>query len=178
MPAFRKHTFNNLSTQKTLIEFYHHTSPIPYEIRNFASRVDAATENFVTLAKELGNPAAITEIRLLSPGNLFVEDAQQILETYLAAIRSKKNITLFNYGINIARVSEVALQEQINTRAINQLFEKVFNALNIPFTLGADIKQKRQMLDAAVCQLDLTNASQACSQFHRYWKNIIHMKLA
>ena len=108
-----------------LLELYHHSSPVPNGIRHFASRLQGTVENFQALAEQLGNPPAITEIRLLSPSNPLVEDERQILETYFAAIRSQKNISMFVYGVNFARVKETSLQKRINARATNQLLEKV-----------------------------------------------------
>jgi hypothetical protein len=179
LAAFRKHTLKIAGSREPLLEIYHHASPVPYEEVNFTKRLEATTQNLDSLAQHLGNPPSFTEIRLLSPGNPFVNDDQQILETFFAAIRSEKHISLFVYGINIARLHETALQTRINNRATSQLFEKIFKQLKVPCTVTEiqnddnqkqydavlHHEQERQEFDDAVRAIDLTDGKKASAKF-------------
>jgi hypothetical protein len=182
--ALRKHEFGKVDETEKLLALYHHSSPVPFGMRHFEARLQGTVENFESLAEQLGQPSSITEVRLLSPSNPLVEDDQKILETYFAAIRSQKNISLFVYGINVARIKETNLQRRINTRATNQLFEKVLRALgaNMKITqvssdtssirsviIDEEIKQRREKLDDAICKIDIADKRSACEEF----KNLI-----
>ena len=177
LPALRKHVFSVAGSNAPLLQFYHHTSPVPYDIENFAERIRATISNFVSLATQLNNPPSITEVRLLSPWNTVNNtphhrDYQQVFETYLAIIRSRLPIHLFNYGINIGRVrGESELQAHINLRATNQLFEKIFLRLNIALPRAhTAVRDKRAQLTDSICQIDLADNQKARAEFENQVK--------
>jgi len=51
LPAFREHTFKH--GEELLIKYYHHSSPVPYEIKDFKVRLEATIANFDQLATKL-----------------------------------------------------------------------------------------------------------------------------
>lgn len=145
LSGYRKHTFKK--GEETLVEWYHHSSPVPYELKDFNTRLTLATQNLQQLPGEI-----IAEVRLLSPlkglkawfaRKYFTKlnDYDQLLETAMAAeLAENKEILLFNFGVNTGRHYADELQTFLNVRAMSKLLAKAFRELNYPVVPTPDEK--------------------------------------
>lgn len=137
LPAFRKHTltFNG----KGIGRWFHHSSPVPYEVTDKHERREKTIRNLRQLAAQ-DPDKPIAEVRLLSPldglkakaaspfaHKYFTElnDYEQLLETAVAAELSGLDITLFNFGVNSGRYLTNELQTLLNVRALKKLHAKI-----------------------------------------------------
>jgi hypothetical protein len=175
LAAFRKHVFLRKNAENVyvpLIEYYHHASAVVYEEPDFKNRIEGTEENFQQMLRE-AKGKHLTEIRLLSTNKGMGGDYKQVLATYLAAIREStpgQNITVFFYGLNLARFLRAShlsfpfyhgnLQEFINTRSTNELFKKAFLKMGIPGPDLRAIEDHRKKLDEAVKALDLSRGEE------------------
>lgn len=137
LSAFRKHTFKK--DEKVLIEYFHHSSPVPYEESDFAKRIDGTIKNLQQVADE-NKDKTLVEIRLLSPLKGWksrvakkyfttLDDYDQLLETAIAAELCGREVILFNFGVNGGRTHADELQNLLNTRAMTKLFSKIQRVL-------------------------------------------------
>jgi len=156
LAAFRKHTFK--AGDETLMEYYHHSSPVVYEEPDFKKRIEGTIENFKQVVRDTGGKP-VTEIRLLSTTSQAGGDKKQAVETYLAAILAstpEQPITVFFHGVNLARYlrgskfapkflsPDGGFQTWLNTRSCNTLFEKILKQANID---NSDLKQKLEHIE-------------------------------
>jgi hypothetical protein len=134
LPAFRAHIFSKADGE-VLVEWFHHSFPVPYGEPDFFQRHQWTIQNLKQLPGE-----TIAEIRLITPltgkkadiiKKHFTElsDYDQLLELAIAAEFCEKEILLFNYGINDLRALADPLQDWLNTRAMVKLYSKVLAEL-------------------------------------------------
>ncbi len=154
LAAFRQHTLS--FNKRELIRWYHHSSPVPYEMdgdkKYSVRRLEATIANLQQLPGD-----KIAEIRLLSPMKGLKEtfsapfvkkyfttlnDYDQLLETAIAAELSGKKILLFNLGVNYGRKHASSLQKKLNVRGLKTLLSRIPNSgISLtpnPFSLSID----------------------------------------
>jgi hypothetical protein len=190
LAGLRKHQLKK--GNDILIEYYHHASPVPYELSNFAQRVKITKQNFEQLKlnidpeNKLSGEVPMTQVRLLSPlgkpwrwFDFAQKQYDQTLETYFAMLRSNGNHRMFVYGTNMVRGRYDELQTLINTRATNDLFIDMIKYLGSNDKYAKKIAQlqysRRKTLER-IREIELKDEDEAKEQFIGILRSYHHLE--